>query len=375
MSEHILLVSSSWASHERSGVSFSTEFHLKALISKGYNVSILGNDKSIQNYQKKVKSIYVVDSKGSGAIYSPSYVDHKKIDEIFLKNNIDLLIAEGWQRPINEAAIIAAKKNNIKTLMISHGISIFPFKLNLTYILRFVAWIPYLLFKFNRVLKSVDCTTTLSKESKSSRFYDRDRAISAGVQVKELLNIANHEANSFIEYHKRNNQCLIIGYFSNIKNQLELINQIDNFPKELTIKFVGELKGSYFKRCQKKVLKNNLTSRVLFCDSRTSNVSSEISQSKFLILPSITEALPITLIEAMSAGTPFISTNVGSVNSLKGGLIVDHVPDICDALQEINTDNDLWRKLSKAGLKEFKKKYEKKKISNNFLNLVDGILK
>jgi len=375
LSEHILLVSSSWASHERSGVSFSSEFHLNVLINKGYNVSILGSDKSIKKYQKKVKSLYVVDSKGSGAIYSPSYVDRKKIDEILLKNDFDLLIAEGWQRPLNEAAIISAKRNNIKTLMISHGISIWPFKLNLIYILRFVAWIPYLLFKFNRVLKSVDCATTLSMESKSSRFYDRDKAISAGVQVKELLNIANHEANSLIEYHKRNNQCLVIGYFSNIKNQLELIDQIDNFPKNLTIKFVGELEGSYFKKCQKKVFKNNLTSRVQFCDSRITNVKSEISLSKFLILPSITEALPITLIEAMSSGTPFISTNVGSVNSLKGGFIVDRVSDICDVLQEINTDNDLWRKLSRAGLEEFKKKYEKKKISKNFLNIVDGVLK
>ena len=104
-------------------------------------------------------------------------------------------------------------------------------------------------------------------------------------------------------------------------------------------------------------------------------MKSEISLSKFLILPSITEALPITLIEAMSSGTPFISTNVGSVNSLKGGFIVDRVSDICDVLQEINTDNDLWRKLSRAGLEEFKKKYEKKKISKNFLNIVDGVLK
>lgn len=370
-----MLVSGSWASHQRSGVAFSTEFHLNTLIEKGYKVSILGSDKSLKKYKNVVEEIFLVNSRGSGALYSPAMINLREISQILRNNNFDLLIAEGWQVPLNEASIIESKKQGIKNLMISHGVAIFPFQVNFYFFIRFLSWLPYLLNKFKKVLDSINFLTTLSMETTSKRFYDRDRALSIGIDVKELLNTAYHESKNYIEYDDRLNQCIVIGYFSRIKNQLELINFIESFPKEIKIKFIGKCEGNYFNKCVKKVKKNRLQNRVEFIDSRVCDIQKELSISKFLILCSITEALPITLLESMSAGTPFISTNVGSAKSLEGGLIVNHLNQISKIIKTIHSDRFLWQNLSNKGMHEYKLKYSKKIISNKFGSLIDTILK
>ncbi|MFL2753274.1 MAG: glycosyltransferase, partial [Gammaproteobacteria bacterium] len=237
------------------------------------------------------------------------------------------------------------------------------------------SWLPYLLNKFKKVLDSINFLTTLSMETTSKRFYDRDRALSIGIDVKELLNTAHHESKNYIEYNDRLNQCIVIGYFSHIKNQLELINFIESFPKEIKIKFIGKCEGNYFNKCVKKVKQKTLQNRVEFIDSHGFDIQKELSRSKFLILCSITEALPITLLESMSAGTPFISTNVGSAKSLPGGLIVNRVNQISKIIKRIYYDRSLWKNLSDAGMQEYKLKYSKKIISNKFELLIDAILK
>lgn len=373
MLKNILLVSGSWASHERSGVAFSTEFHLNIMLEIGHKVSILGSDKSLKRYKNKVKKVFIVKSKGSGAIYSPPLIKSCEIEKILENNHFDLLISEGWQVPLNEAAILESKKQGISNLMISHGVAIFPFRNNFYGLLRFAAWLPYLFIKFNKVMTSIDFLTTLSMKSTSDRFYDRDKALSIGINVKELLNTAHHEITSYTKYNNRLNQCIVIGYFSHVKNQLELINYIELFPKNLKIKFIGKCKGNYFNKCMKKVNQRNLQNRVEFVNSAECNVQNELSNSKYLILCSITEALPITLIESMSAGTPFVSANVGSISSLKGGMTVNHVAEIPNAIKKINSDKNIWEKLSNDGRHEYKLKYSKQVIANKFESLIENM--
>jgi glycosyltransferase involved in cell wall biosynthesis len=79
-----------------------------------------------------------------------------------------------------------------------------------------------------------------------------------------------------------------------------------------------------------------------------------LRQLDVLVLPSISEAQPLAVLEAMAAGTPVVATAVGGVPELLAdgrGLLVEpgRPGDVADAVERLLTDTDLWRSCSRAG--------------------------
>ncbi|MFQ5768973.1 MAG: glycosyltransferase family 4 protein [bacterium] len=76
--------------------------------------------------------------------------------------------------------------------------------------------------------------------------------------------------------------------------------------------------------------------------------------AKVVALVSFYEGFGFPLLEAMSYGTPVIGSNVTSIPEVIGGaglLVEPHNPeDIATKIHQIMTDNDLYQKLSNAGL-------------------------
>lgn len=61
------------------------------------------------------------------------------------------------------------------------------------------------------------------------------------------------------------------------------------------------------------------------------------------------EAYPISLIEAMAAGVPWISTNVGIVKYLPGGFVADEISDISYWIEFIAKNEKVSQSLGNVG--------------------------
>ena len=61
------------------------------------------------------------------------------------------------------------------------------------------------------------------------------------------------------------------------------------------------------------------------------------------------EVYPIFLAEALSCSHPFISTNVGSVAQIQGGLVAETVRDFTKKMIMIVNNGDLYASLSHDG--------------------------
>jgi colanic acid/amylovoran biosynthesis glycosyltransferase len=107
------------------------------------------------------------------------------------------------------------------------------------------------------------------------------------------------------------------------------------------------------------------------------SIKNYILASKFLVLPSFAEGLPVVLMEALAMGRPFISTTVAGIPELmenhEGWLIpsgsVEHlVQAICTAL---NTDTSTLNSMGKIGktniLKNFNISIETQKLLKLFM--------
>lgn len=80
-----------------------------------------------------------------------------------------------------------------------------------------------------------------------------------------------------------------------------------------------------------------------------------LSAASCLVLPSLSEGLPLVVLEAMAAGIPVIATAVGGVpeliNNEVNGLLVDvgEVKQLSDAIVRLAMDDHLQRRLSASG--------------------------
>ena len=97
------------------------------------------------------------------------------------------------------------------------------------------------------------------------------------------------------------------------------------------------------------------------------------SQADVFVLPSYTEAFPVSILEAMQFALPVVASNVGGVSAevedgvsgfLLGGkqpiMLNTFRPDVCeiaDKLQVLLTDTDLRHKMGSAGREKFEREF------------------
>lgn len=79
------------------------------------------------------------------------------------------------------------------------------------------------------------------------------------------------------------------------------------------------------------------------------DVLAAYQDADLFVFGSRVECSPLVVIESMAAGTPFISTPVGNVPELPGGVIVSDAGEMAAAMDRLARRGDEWRELSAAG--------------------------
>jgi glycosyltransferase involved in cell wall biosynthesis len=95
-----------------------------------------------------------------------------------------------------------------------------------------------------------------------------------------------------------------------------------------------------------------------------------LSSSLVLLSCSKTEAQPISIIEAMAYGTPFVAPRVGSIDYMRGGLSFTTFNDAVVALKKILSDSQLWHTLSAAGISAYLENHDYFSVRDRLENAV-----
>ena len=102
-------------------------------------------------------------------------------------------------------------------------------------------------------------------------------------------------------------------------------------------------------------------------------------KASIFILPSLSEAFPITNLEALSCGTPVIASNVGgipeAVQDRKNGILVppSNVVKLAENIQYLLDNEDIRKKFGKEGRKWIVKNFSSEILMKALLQIYNEI--
>lgn len=177
------------------------------------------------------------------------------------------------------------------------------------------------IFFFNYSLNNTDkliCVSNFLKQELPAQHQNKSTVIYNGVDF-DLFNTENN---------KDHNYGIFVGSFVPQKGLNLLVDVIKDI--DYNFKFIGD--GPLFNSIENKIKNENIGHIELLGRQNPQMVAQYIKNSSFLILPSISEGLGMTIIEAMACGKPVIGTKVGGIpelikNNYNGFLIEPNNPD------------------------------------------------
>lgn len=223
----------------------------------------------------------------------------------------------------------------------------------------------------------------------------------------QIITISNDLINKIKRYYKMNIKIEIIGNgvdsfnFSPTKKKNNIINilfvgrlvygkgVLDIIPaaryvckkfSNCIFSIVG--KGHLENRLRKEIINNKLEKNIFLLGSIPHfKLPKLINNSSIFILPSYSEGLPLSIIEAMACEKPVIGTNIGGIRELiedgKNGLLVPikNSKSLADAIIKILENPKLAKQMGENGRKLVEQKYTWEKVAKDVEKVYRSVLK
>lgn len=352
----VLIISKEWFPIDKTGLGISTYNHEQIFRENGFNVKTLSNN-------HKYNTDYIIKLSGIFHFLFKFLKLRNKAKKVILDFKPDLIVLESLQTCLSELFLSLNLNNNYKIILISHGISILPYKYSLKYILRSILYLPYLPLLF-LLSKKIDILYSLKHSNNSDRHLDEIffKIVKKNPEIIKYFNTSRFEKNNSIT--KKNNVKILshFGYLGDIKNQLDFLKIAEIFKEEKIIFRIiyQNYNKNYLQKC-KNLCKKKKLNNVQFVDGNKADIEKYIKESFLILNTSVTEVFPLILVEAINLGIPFVSFDKGSISFIKGGLIAKNINEMTNYVNLL-VKNEFFYK----GFKKQAKKFYFQNL-NNFL--------
>jgi glycosyltransferase involved in cell wall biosynthesis len=359
----VLLISKEWHPKEQTGLGISSKLHLDILIKNGFLVKTVSkNPKNGTNFCLNFSNFLHFLIK--------FFSLRKKANKIIKEFEPDLIIIESLQTWISELFLTLKYKNNTKIILISHGISIFPYKLKIKYFIRFMIYLFYLPFLFF-LLKKVELFYSLNWTNKCNRHLDEKlfKLINDKKKIIKYFNTSRFEGQSNNKINKKRIIISNFGYVGEIKNQKDFLKIAEEF-KDTNIIFrviFQSCDDNYLKSC-KNFCKIKKLHNVEFMDGNNVDIHEKFNESYLTVNTSITEVFPLSIVESISIGVPFVSYDTGNTSSIKGGLIAKDFFELKRHVKFLCYNNFFYNKLKIQGVQYYQDNLNNLRLQNIFKN-------
>lgn len=319
----------------------------------------------------KLQGVKVISFDKKGKIDIKFYF---RVSAYIKANDIDVVQAFLCNRHVTFASIGLKKCKVFWSFRISLGN--IPFKQRFMY-----GWV-------DRLISLIKCDYIVSNSDDAKKEF-----VQCGYNPKTICVVYSGIADSRIEVTKSkadirnnfniNNDCTIIGTIGRLVEQkdyytfLRMAQILLKSKKNLVFVIVGD--GLLLNEIQRKVVALNLHERVIFTGKRV-DIGNFLNIMDVFCHTSLYEGFPNVVGEAMLAGLPTVSTDVGDVNKMiedgKNGFLVQpgEAEKIAERVNTLLDNKALAKEFSENAAKTIKKNFSVTKMVSEYEKIYSGIM-
>ena len=366
-----------------SGVPVVVQYLAEGLAQKGHEVSVATCRRNNDIYNEIINSVSVYRLDIYQNILKQPAGCIREYIEFVCNFECDVVILECTQCITSDLLIPHLDRIRAMKILHAHGFSGLTllknariFKMNNGFkhtIGHFYNWIRswyYFSYWLPRYVKYFDCTMVLSDVDSAKEYLDNY----LGERNYVLENAADDmffcDYSSEVSTIKRiitlksSHYCFSCANYTVVKNQKQLIEQFYKADvDDLALVCIGRIDNAYYYECKRLIEKfekqYGYREVHLLHGVDRKYIPLIESQATMYLVSSTFEEYSISVIEAMAQGIPFISTNVGNSIVLPGGITLDHIEDMHQAIRQLSKDQTLYLTLSAKG-KEYAYSHNRK---------------
>lgn len=364
---------------ETSGVPVVVQYLAEGLAKKGHNVSVVtcmnGHD---YNVQETLNGVTIYRFNWGVNLFKNKYGEYQEYIKFVTEFPKDILILECLQCHTTDILLPYLKYMNCKVVLHSHGgpgihQKMFRWDTNITHSIgnthNWFRWKRYYKSTLPSFSKYIDAILCLSLCASDLHYMKKHMK-----RVEILENAANdiffdeykqsQDFSSVLNIKAKKYILCIANYIPN-KGQLNIVKSFANIKdKSYALVCIGSSKNEYYERVLNEV---NLISHKygkeihLLTGINREYFPSIISHASLFVMGSEHEEYPVSLIEAMACGTPFVSTDAGNARILPGGITVTNRSELSDFMDAVVSNGELGQRLGSQG-KDYALKHNKIEI-------------
>ena len=312
-----------------------------------------------------------IDMKTFRMLPGPNYMGAKQILKYAHENGCDLLHSHGYKGNIL-FGFIPKKIRRLPIVTTVHGwTSTFGFSK-----MRIYEWLDAISLRYMDAIVLVN-KGMLKRQNIEKQNSSNVYVIHNGISLEEKNNLP---CDTYPWCTGRGVKIVAVGRLSpekGFENLLEAMSIVVQQGLDVRLVLLGE--GGLRQKLEGQVVRLSLEDRVVM-PGFIENASKFFSCFDLLVMPSFTEGLPITLLEAMRARLPVIASSVGGIPDVLedgvGGILVQpgNVEELAAAITKLVLSPLLRKQLATNSYFVFKQKYSASQMAEAYMKLYSNIL-
>lgn len=225
-----------------------------------------------------------------------------------------------------------------------------------------------------QILKKKNLITVIGVSKGISKHFCEVFGAESAITIYNPVEISNFKCERNTNENKNEIRFVHVARFSPVKNHKLLINsfaQLHKMRKNTSLMLIGD--GQNLHDIKMYVSQLHLNKSIKFIGA-VDDVTSFLKQSDVFVLSSKFEAFPVSVLEAMAAGLPIISTKVGGLPEVvrDNGILVEpeNVNELANAMQRLVDDKKLRVKMGMLS-KKYVEQYSVENIIKQYEQLYD----
>lgn len=214
---------------------------------------------------------------------------------------------------------------------------------------------------------------------------DKTEVIANGVDIAELKKLRNKKTRQ-----ERLTICLLgrVVPIKDVKTLLRALAIIHQKIPEAKALIVGPTNEDpeYYEQCLSMMKELGLSDMVEFTGKKNKNEI--LPKVGVMVLSSISEGMPLVILEAYAAGIPFVATNVGACEEMilgtekddkaigPSGIVVPiaNPQALAKAIIEVISNDDRWEEYRAAAIKRVEKFYTKEEMIDKYRRIYQNLI-